>query len=178
MISQLRAKPGGDKIDVTTGDFADMAVPGTYSLIFVVWNTFFNLLTQADQVRCFENVGKHLTIGGSFVIEAYVPTFLCRLANQQHVHAESVQVNEVRLDVLRHDLANQTIEESHVSLTPEGVRLNPVVQRYAWPAELDLMARMAGLHLEGRWGGWEREAFNSESNMHVSAYKIRRLDSH
>lgn len=171
MIAQLRANPGGDKIDVTTGDFADVAVPGTYSLIFVVWNTFFNLLTQADQVRCFENVGKHLTIGGFFVIEAYVPAFLCRLPNQQYVHAESVQIKEVRLDVLRHDLAKQTIEESHVSLTSGGVRLNPVVQRYAWPAELDLMARMAGLHIEGRWGGWEREVFDSESNIHISVYK-------
>jgi predicted RNA methylase len=171
MIARLRTRPGGDKISVVKGDFADVGVSGAYSLIFVVWNTLFNLLTQADQVRCFRNVSHHLAGSGFFVVEAYEPAFLCRLANQQYVEAESIRVDEVRLDVLRHDAANQTIEESHVSFSSSGVRLNPVVQRYAWPAELDLMASMAGLRLHQRWGGWEREAFTSESKLHVSVYQ-------
>ena len=170
MVAQLRAKPGGEEISVTVGDFADVPVPGIYRLIFVVWNTLFNLLTQEDQVRCFENVADHLTDDGSFVVEAYVPTFLHRLPNNQYVDAEAIRVDEVRLDVLRHDMATQMIEESHVSLSPAGVRLNPVVQRYAWPSELDLMARIAGLRLKYRWGGWNREPFNSTSSTHVSAY--------
>ena len=170
MVAQLRAKPGGDEIAVTVGDFADVPVPGTYRLIFVVWNTLFNLLTQEDQVRCFENVAGHLTDDGSFVVEAFVPAFLYRLRNDQHVDAEAILVDEVRLDVLRHDMAAQRIEESHVSLSPAGVRLDPVVQRYAWPAEIDLMARMAGLRLKHRWGGWDREPFNSTSSTHVSVY--------
>jgi SAM-dependent methyltransferase len=170
MVDQLRAKPGGDKISVTLGDFADVPVPDTYRLIFVVWNTMFNLLTQDGQVRCFENVAAHLTNDGSFVVEAFVPAFLYRLRNDQYVDAEAIQVDEVQLDVLRHDAAAQMIEESHVSLSRAGVRLNPVVQRYAWPSELDLMARIAGLRLKGRWGDWRREPFTSTSNAHVSVY--------
>jgi hypothetical protein len=136
----------------------------------VVWNTLFNLLTQEDQVRCFENVAAHLTDDGSFVVEAFVPAFLYRLRNHQHVEAEAIAVDEVRLDVLRHDAATQMLEESHVSLCRAGVRLHPVVQRYAWPSELDLMARIAGLRLKGRWGGWDQEPFNSSSSAHVSVY--------
>jgi SAM-dependent methyltransferase len=170
MVDQFRAKPGGDKISVVIGNFADVPVSGTYRLIFVVWNTLFNLLTQEDQVRCFMNVANHLTEDGSFVIEAFVPAFLYRLRNDQYVDAEAIEVNEVRLDVLQHDAAKQMLEESHVSLSPAGIRLNPVVQRYAWPSELDLMARIAGLRLKDRWGGWGQEPFNSSSNMHVSVY--------
>jgi hypothetical protein len=170
MVDQLRTKPGGDQLSVTIGDLADVPVPGTYRLIFVVFNTIFNLLTQEDQVRCFENVASHLTSDGSFVVEAYVPAFLYQLRDAQYVGAEAIQVDEVRLDVLRHDMATQMIEESHVSLSSAGVRLNPVVQRYAWPSELDLMARIAGLRLKDRWGGWNREPFNSTSGAHVSVY--------
>jgi hypothetical protein len=170
MVEQLRVQPGGDQLAVTIGDFADVPVPGTYHLIFVVWNTFFNLLTQEDQVRCFENVASHLTDDGSFVVEAYVPAFLYRTRNHQYVEAEAIALDEVRLDVLRHEAATQILEESHVSLSPAGVRLNPVVQRYAWPSELDLMARIAGLRLKGRWGGWDRQPFNAGSGAHVSVY--------
>jgi SAM-dependent methyltransferase len=170
MIEQLRAQPGGDQLAVTIGDFADVPVTGAYRLIFVVWNTFFNLLSQEDQVRCFANVAAHLTGEGAFVIEAYVPTFLYQLRNHQYVDAEAIEVDSVRLDLLRHDAATQRIEESHVTLSPAGIRLNPVVQRYAWPCELDLMARIAGLRLKERWGGWEREPFNSSSSLHVSVY--------
>ncbi|HEY5865413.1 MAG TPA: class I SAM-dependent methyltransferase [Candidatus Tectomicrobia bacterium] len=170
MIAELRAKPGGDAIAVTLGNFADVPVSGAYCLIFIVWNTLFNLLTQADQVRCFANVAAHLTDDGAFVVEAFVPAFLYRLRNDQYVDVEAIRVDEVRLDVLRHDMATQTIEESHVSLASAGVRLNPVVQRYAWPSELDLMARLAGLRLKDRWGGWNREPFNSTSSTHVSVY--------
>jgi len=170
MVAELRSKPGGGVISVTIGDFADVPVPGTYRLIYVVWNTLFNLLTQQEQVRCFENVARHLTDDGSFVVETFVPAFLYRLRNDQHVDAEAVLVDEVRLDVLRHDMATQTIEESHVFLSPAGVRLNPVVQRYAWPSELDLMARIAGLRLKHRWGDWSRGPYSSASSMHVSVY--------
>jgi hypothetical protein len=170
MVAQLRARPDGDRIPVTVGDFAGVPVPGVYRLIYVVWNTLFNLLTQEDQVRCFENVAAHLTDDGVFLIEAYVPDFLYRLRNDQYVDAESIEVNEVRFDLLRHDMATQIIVESHVSLSAAGVRLNPVVQRYAWPSELDLMGRIAGLRLKHRWGGWNREPYTSASSFHVSVY--------
>ncbi|MGQ0615237.1 MAG: class I SAM-dependent DNA methyltransferase [Planctomycetaceae bacterium] len=170
MVAQLRSKPGGDRLSVTIGDFADVPVEGAYRLIYVVWNTLFNLLTQDEQVRCFRNVAAHLAEEGSFVIEAYVPDFLFRLRNHQHVEAEAIEVDEVRLDLLRHDPATQRLEESHVSLSAARVRLDPVVQRYAWPSELDLMARLAGLRLVGRWGGWDRAPFTSASTLHVSVY--------
>jgi SAM-dependent methyltransferase len=169
MVVQLRTKSGGDRISVTIGDFADVPVPGTYRLIYVVFNTLFNLLTQEDQVRCFENVAAHLADDGSFVIEAGSPAFLYRLRNDQHVDAEPIEVDAVRLDVLRHDPAKQMLDESHVSISRAGVRLNPIVQRYAWPVELDLMARIAGLRLKERWDGWNREPFTGKGNV-VSVY--------
>jgi SAM-dependent methyltransferase len=169
MVAQLRAKPGGDGIAVTIGDFAAVPVPSRYRLIYVVWNTFFNLLTQDDQVRCFENVAAHLTDDGAFVIEAGSPFAFCRLRDQQYVDAEAVEVDEVRLDVARYDPVSQRLDESHVSLSRAGVRLSPIVTRYAWPSELDLMARIAGLRLKERWDGWEREPYTGMRNV-VSVY--------
>jgi SAM-dependent methyltransferase len=170
MVERLRAKPGGDQISVTIGDMADVPVPGSYRLVFVVFNTLFNLLTQEDQVRCFENVAAHLTDDGTFVVETFVPAFLYRLRSDQYVDAEAIGVDEVRLDVGRHDAVTQRLDESHVSLTREGVRLNPIVTRYVWPSELDLMARIAGLRLKERWAGWNREPFDSTSSNRISVY--------
>ena len=171
MVARLRAKPGGDRIAVTIGDFADVAVRNRYSLIYVVWNSFFNLLTQEAQLRCFENVARSLLPHGVFVIEAFVPAFLYELDNRQYVRAESVETEQVALDVLRHDPSTQTIEESHVFVSESGFRLNPVVQRYAWPSELDLMARCTALVLSERFGSWERTAFTGNSELHVSVYR-------
>jgi len=170
MVAKLREKPGGDQLSVTMGNFADVPVQGSYRLVFLVFNTLFNLLTQEEQVRCFENVAAHLTDDGSFVVEAFMPTFLTRLRNDQYVDAETIGVNEVWFDVGRHDPVAQRLDETHVRLTKEGVRLYPIVTRYAWPSELDLMARIAGLRLNDRWAGWNREPFNSTSSRHVSVY--------
>lgn len=171
MVAQLRAKPGGDKLNVTIGDFADVAVDGAYKLIYVVFNTFYNLLTQDDQVRCFQNVAAHLTDDGVFLIEAMVPGSLYRLQNDQYVDAEDVGVDYVRLDVARHDPLNQILEENHVTLSAKGVHLNPIVTRYVWPSELDLMARLAGLRLKERYAGWQEEPLTASSWRHVSVYR-------
>jgi SAM-dependent methyltransferase len=170
MVAKLRAKPGGDQLAVTLGNFADVPVAGTYRLVYLVFNTLFNLLTQDEQVRCFANVAAHLTEDGVFVVEAFVPTYLTRLRSDQYVDAEAIAVGKVWLDVGRHDPVTQRLEESHVVLSPEGVRVYPIVTRYAWPSELDLMARIAGLRLQDRWGGWNREPFTSTSTSHVSVY--------
>ncbi|MGH0035702.1 MAG: class I SAM-dependent DNA methyltransferase [Myxococcota bacterium] len=170
MLERLRSKPGGDALSVHLGNFADVDVPGHYALIFVVWNTLFNLLTQEEQIRCFQNVAAHLTPDGAFVVEAYVPSFLHALRDQQRVDVEAIEVDEVRVGVMRHDAARQSIEQSHVSLSGAGIRLTPVVQRYAWPSELDLMARLAGLQLRERSADWTREPFTSDSRAHVSVY--------
>lgn len=170
MVAALRAKPGGQDLRVTLGDMAEAAAGGPYRLVFVVFNSLFNLLGQDDQVRCFANAARHLDEGGMFLVEAFVPSFLHRLRDNQQVDAESVEVDRVRLDVARHDPVTQTLEESHVDLTHHGVQLFPVVTRYAWPAELDLMARLAGLERQHRWGGWNREPFTADSWLHVSVY--------
>jgi cyclopropane fatty-acyl-phospholipid synthase-like methyltransferase len=170
MVAKLRAKPGGDQIAVTMGNFADVPVSGTYRLIFLVFNTLFNLLTQDEQVRCFENVATHLTDDGSFVVEAFVPTYYTGLRGNQYVDAQALEVDRVIFDVGRLDPVKQLYYESHVVLTREGVRLFPIVCRYAWPSELDLMARIAGLRLKERYGGWNREPFTSTSSTHVSVY--------
>ena len=171
MIAKLRAKEGGDDIAVTVGDFADVAVAGTYRLIYIVFNSFFNLLTQDDQVRCFQNVAAHLSDDGSFVIEggSTLP-FLDRLRAGQYVQAETIEVAAVRFDLLRLEPATQMLYENHVRVSRDGISFNPVVQRYAWPSELDLMARIAGLHLKERWGGWNREAFTANSENVISVY--------
>ena len=170
MVARLRDKPGGDQLAVTMGNFADVPVEGSYRLIYVVFNTLFNLLTQDEQVRCFENVAAHLTEDGVFVVEAFVPAYLTRLRDDQYVDAEAIGVDEVTLDVGRHDPIRQLLIESHVTLSSAGVRVSPIVTRYAWPAELDLMARIAGLRLRERWSGWEREPFTGASRNCISVY--------
>ena len=170
MVDRLRSKPGGDELTVTIGDFADVGVPGEYPLMYVVFNTLFNLLTQDDQVRCFQNVAAHLAPEGCFVVEAFVPTYLHRLRANQYVDAEALAVDRVRLDVGRHDPVRQILDESHVSLSAAGVTVSPIVCRYSWPSELDLMARIAGLRLRERWGGWTGEPFTADSRLHVSVF--------
>jgi SAM-dependent methyltransferase len=169
MVSQLRAKPGGEALSVTIGDFADVGVAGDYRLVFVVFNTFFALLTQDDQVRCFENVARHLTPDGVFVLEVFVPD-LTRFTRHQNIATSTVAMDSVRFDASRHDPLGQRVDSNHVVIGPGGVRTYPVAVRYAWPSELDLMARIAGLELRQRWGGWQDEPFTADSGNHVSVY--------
>jgi SAM-dependent methyltransferase len=170
MVQRLRAKPGGDQLAVTMGDFASVDVPGSYRLIYVVFNTFFNLLAQDDQVRCFENVAEHLTDDGVFVIEAGTPWKLFGLDGWQYVRAERIRADQVTLDVATYDPVTQLYDESHVHLSAEGTRLAPIVTRYCTPGELDLMARIAGLRLVDRWGGWQGEPFTADSRRHISVW--------
>lgn len=169
MIARLRAKPGGDSIAVTRGDMADVPVDGSYRLVYLLFNTFYNLLTQDDQVRCFTEVALHLDEGGVFLIEAAMPGPQYRL-DKQYVDAEAVELGKVILDVGRYDPVTQLLDECHVTLASDGVRLFPIVTRFAWPSEMDLMARLAGLRLHTRWGGWQGEPFTAESSRHVSVY--------
>jgi SAM-dependent methyltransferase len=170
MVERLRAKPGGADLDVTMGDFAAVEVPGRFRLIYVVFNTFHNLLTQDDQVRCFRNVAEHLTDDGAFVIEAMVPWRLHTLRDSQYVDAEAIGTDEVTFDVARIDPVGQLYEENHVTLSPAGIRFSPIVNRYCYPSELDLMARLAGLRLIDRWGGWKGEPFTADSRRHISVW--------
>ena len=170
MVARLRAKPGGDAIPVTIGNFVDLPVPGRFALIYIPFNTFFALLTQDDQVRCFAGVADHLTEGGRFLIDAFVPD-PCRYHGHQYWGVRQIETDAVQLEAARHDPVNQRIVMQRILLTADGTRLFPVNMRYAWPAELDLMARMAGLRLEHRWGGWRREPFTAASTAHITVYR-------
>jgi SAM-dependent methyltransferase len=169
MVEKLRGKPGGDRIPVTMGDFADVDVEGQFSLIFVAFNTLFALLTQEDQLRCFENAAARLADDGVFVIEVFFPD-LARFDRGQRMQATAVDADRVMLDASRHDPVAQRVDSSHIVITEAGMKLYPVIVRYAFPPELDLMARLAGLHLRERWGGWRREPFAASSQRHVSVY--------
>lgn len=169
MVGRLRAKPGGDAIDVTMGDMSTATVSGRYPLVYLVFNTIFNLLTQEGQVRCFENAARHLTGGGVFLVEAGVPGAWTK--QHDYVSPEHVGKDKVVLDVCHYDPVTQLLEENHVELSSTGVRLGPIVCRLIWPSEMDLMARIAGLRLRERWGGWEREPFAARSDRHVSVYQ-------
>ena len=170
MVQKLRAKPGGEDVGVTIGDFAAVDVEGTFSLVFVVFNTLFGLLTQRDQVACFANVSGRLTSDGVFVCECFVPD-LARFEGHQRIAVERVEVDEVVLETSRHDLVNQRVRSTHTAVGRAGTRIYPVEIRYAWPSELDLMAELAGLRLRSRFSGWNKEPFNSASTNHVSAYE-------
>ncbi len=170
MVARLRDKSGGGGLDVTIGDMAEVQLPGRYRLVYVVFNTFFNLLTQDAQVRCFERAAAHLTDDGAFLIEAGTPGRLHRLDRGQYVDAEEIRPDRVTLDVGQYDAATQIYDESHVSIGTDGIRLSPIVTRYCTPSELDLMARIAGLRLHDRWSGWNGEPFTAESTRHVSVW--------
>ena len=171
MVAQLRAKPGGDAIHVFVGDFADVAVDGKYALVFVVFNTFFQLLTQADQVRCFENVAACLEPGGRFVIRGFVPD-VSRYRDDAHLSIKSVSIDSVQLDASVYDSLNQRVDATQVRITDQGTRLVHTRLRFVYPPELDLMARLAGLELEHRWGSFGREPFTADSAFHVSVYRL------
>ena len=168
MVGKLRARTGD--IPVTIGDFAELDIEGEFSLVYVVFNTFFALLSQEDQVRCFSNVARHLGGEGVFVIEAFVPD-LTRWNRDQRVEAHRVGTDSVVLGVSMHNPVEQRVASNHLDVSGAGVKLYPVRLRYAWPSELDLMARLAGLRLRERWGGWRREPFTASSARHVSVYE-------
>jgi SAM-dependent methyltransferase len=170
MIDVLREKPGGEDIPITIGDFADVAVEGEFSLIFIAFNTIFALLTQEDQLRCFRNVAERLQPGGVFVIEAFVPD-LGRFERGQNVSTTRLEETEAVLEASVHDPVQQRVDTHIVFLSDQGVEIFPLKLRYAWPSELDLMARLAGLRLRDRWGGWEKEPFSAESGVHISVYE-------
>jgi SAM-dependent methyltransferase len=171
MVERLRAKPGGDAIAVTFGDFAEVPVEGRYPLVYVVFNTFFSLLTQDDQVRCFTAVADHLAPGGAFVLELFVPDPTLHPGGQG-VRTRHLGLDLARLDLTLHDPVTQRVDFQNVLLTADGIRLLPGAVRYAWPTELDLMARLAGMRLRERWGGWRREPYTgSTSGLYVAVYE-------
>ena len=171
MVARLRGKPGGDRITVEVADFADVPAPGgPYSLIFVAFNTIFALGSQEEQVRCFRGVARHLREDGVFVVEAFVPD-VTRFDGGQRVEATKVETDRVELETSTHDRVGQRVLSQHVIVEDGQIKTYPVQIRYAWPSELDLMARLAGLRLRRRLGGWRDEPFIATSPRHISIYE-------
>jgi SAM-dependent methyltransferase len=168
MVARLRAKPSAEDIGVTIGDFATTKVDGTFSVAYLVFNTIMNLTTQAEQVACFRNVAAHLEPGGCFVIVVGVPD-LQRLPAGETIRA--FHVSESRWGFDEYDVAAQGLTSHHFRIVDGRAERLSIPFRYAWPAELDLMAEMAGMKLRERWSGWQREPFTSESRKHVSVWE-------
>jgi SAM-dependent methyltransferase len=170
MVAKLRSKPGAANIAVTIGDFSSVALDQKFELVFVAFNTFFALRTAEDQVRCFRHVASLLRSGGSFLIEAFVPD-LGRFDRGQRFSVSRIEPREVWLEAALHHASNQVVDAQLVRLSDKGARLFPIRIRYAWPAELDLMAQVAGMRLRDRWSGWNRQPFSAGSASHVSVYE-------
>jgi SAM-dependent methyltransferase len=170
MIAVLRTKADAKSITVHQGDMSNFELPEKFDLIYLIFNTISNLLTQDEQVRCFECASRHLTNSGVFVIEINTIAWFYALKDNQHVNAEVVDASKVTLDVATFNPVTQILDENHVTLSETGIHLGPIVQRLSSHAEFDLMARIAGLQLKDRWGGWKGEPFTAESKRHVSVY--------
>ena len=168
MVARLRAKPGADQIGVTVGDFATTTVAGRFSVAYLVFNTIMNLTTQDEQISCFQNVAAHLQPGGCFVIEVMVPD-LQRLPPGETVRAFTVSATRLGFD--EYDVASQGLISHHYWAVEDKLEGDSMPFRYVWPAELDLMARLAGMSLRERWSGWKREPFTSDSTKHVSVWE-------
>ena len=171
MLARLRAKPGAEAIGITVGDFATTTVDERFSVAYLVFNTIMNLTTQDEQVACFENVAAHLEPGGCFVIEVGVPD-LQRLPFGETFRP--FHVGETHVGIDEYDVAGQGLISHHLTRRDDGgfVRSSGPF-RYVWPAELDLMARIAGMSLRDRWSDWSREPFTSTSTKHVSVWERR-----
>ncbi len=165
MVARLRAKPGSEAIGVTIGDFATTRVDGRFSLVYLVFNTIGNLTTQDEQVACFENAARHLDPGGCFVIELGFSSRVSPL--------EVFALSDTHVGIDERDAATQRLVSHHFSLVDGTWVRNSVPFRSVGPGELDLMARLAGMALRERWGGWKREPFTSESPKHVSVWEKR-----
>ncbi len=168
MVAKLRAKPGGNGVDVTIGDFAAAKASGTFTLAYLVYNTIMNLTAQDEQVECFRNVAAHLEPGGCFVIEVGVPD-LQRLPPGETVRPFTVTATRLGFD--EYDIAAQGLVSHHYRVVDGQLQATSMPFRYVWPSELDLMAKLAGMTLRDRWGGWQREPFTSASTSHVSVWE-------
>jgi SAM-dependent methyltransferase len=171
MAARLRAKPGGDAIDVTIGDFATTRVDGTFSVAYLVFNTIMNLTTQAEQVACFRNVAAHLEPGGCFVVEVGVPG-LQGLPRGETFSVFHVSEDKSKWGIDEIDVATQALTSHHVEIVDGRAERFSAPFRYVWPSELDLMAELAGMRLRDRWSGWRREPFTRDSRQHVSVWEL------
>ena len=171
MVARLQEKPGSADIPVVVGDFRTVEVSGSFRMVALLINTIYALPDQDAQVDVFATAARHLEPGGCFVVEGWVPD-PTRFHREEAVWPRHVAGGRVAIEVARHDPVRQRIETTQVQFGPAGVRTFPANHRYVWPAELDLMARLAGMRLESRWADWRQSPFTARSRDHVSVYRL------
>lgn len=171
MLRILRGKPGGDALSVVNGTMGDFDLGRRFPLIYAVFNTFFSLLTQDEQVACFECVARHLQPGGTFLMQAFVPDPVRFDLRNQRIAVESTGADHLQVDATTHDPVDQRVDNLHVLVDGGKVTLYPVKIRYTHVSELDLMARIAGLILRERWADWDRSTFPSSKGNHISVWE-------
>ena len=160
----------GRRSPVTIGDMSEVKAEGTFDFVFLIFNTLYNLTSQAAQVKCFRNAAGMLAPGGAFLIEAFIPDLL-QFHDHRSVKPRHISFGALALEAAVHDPVTQRIDYQVLRVTSRGTQLTPLPMRYAWPQETDLMAQLAGLELENRWGGWDKSAFTANSRMHISVYR-------
>jgi SAM-dependent methyltransferase len=171
MAARVAGKPGGDAVDVTIGDMTTTRVPGEFSLVYLVFNTISNVTTQDGQVDVFVNAAAHLRPGGLFLIEVGLPD-LRRMPPGQDTVPFAIDPGSGYVGFDQYDVVTQQFTSNHVTVSPDGTgRFRRIPFRYAWPAEMDLMARIAGMRLKHRWAGWDRSPLTAESTKHVSVWE-------
>ena len=170
MVDRMREKPGGTAVDVVIGDMSRASTGCSYGLVYLVYNTIGNLLTQDDQIRCFQNAARHLEPSGVFVLECRVPAAPAR-PGHQYVDPAHIAADQIVLDAGRYDPVTQILDLNHIHISADGIILSPISLRLAHPPEFDLMARIAGLRLQKRWGGWNGEPYTASSWRHISVYQ-------
>jgi SAM-dependent methyltransferase len=174
MVAKMRAKPGGEEVPFAIGDMADVPVSGPYTLVYLVYNTLFNLVREERQRDCFRNVARVLAPGGAFVVETFVPD-PADFDRDEQVQVRDVTGDSATIRLHRYDRAEQTFVRQTITFDRAGVHLWPFAMRYCWPDQIDEMAEAAGLRLTERYADWYRQPFNATSKAHVSVYRrIRR----
>ncbi len=168
MINQLRAKPGADRVEVVLGDMSAGTVDGRFDLVYLVYNTITNLLTQSAQVACFRNAARHLRPGGRFVIEVFVPDLR---GFPPGAIAQAFRIEDERVGFDTYDLLNQGLVSHHYTVAGGRGSVFHSHHRFVWPSELDLMGELAGLTLVERWADWTKAPFTADSKGHVSVWR-------
>lgn len=171
MLDQLRAKPGAESIGLTVGDMTQVSLPDKFGVVYMAFNGIYCALTQEDQIGCFRNAANHLTADGAFVLECYVPD-VARFDRGQRVQVLEIGEDVMYVEYTMHDPVEQRVRTHLVAFSDGRAQLGPMTLRYAWPTELDLMARLAGLRLEHRYGDWDRRAYGNGCTKHVSVYRF------
>ena len=170
MLAKLKEKCGNEDIPTRIANMADFNLADTFDFAYLVFNTICNLTTQEQQASCFASVSRHLNPGGAFLVETTLPD-LEGFTNNQRTRTRHVGFDSAALEAATHDRSTQRIDYQIIRYTAEGTRLTPLPTRYIWPSEMDLMARLAGMELEERWGFWDKRPFDKNSTMHISLYR-------